>query len=71
MFASSSLQRRVRVSQLREIQRPATGRWSFEAGLGARACLVLMFGAKQAVELRLETSSENRITARSEMQHVG
>ena len=24
-----------------------------------------------AVELRLETSSENRITARSEMQHVG
>src|SRR6516165_8421502 len=39
MFASSSLQPRVRVSQLREIQGPATGRWSFEAGLGARACL--------------------------------
>src|SRR6516162_2712451 len=39
MFASSSLQRRVRVSQLREIQGPATGRWSLEAGLGARACL--------------------------------
>jgi hypothetical protein len=30
-----------------------------------------MFGAEQAVELRLEASSEKGIAARSEMQLVG
>jgi hypothetical protein len=50
MFASSSLQRRVRVSQLREIQGPATGRWSFEAGLGAVLALMMMRGEEREVD---------------------